>query len=329
MTGDVTRYIKLWDAGTEIDEEPALGSATGPRQPAPNHGAADPQPGIQELRGSAPLDVGGPFVLPAVPAMIKVMVSPGPDRTFTLTIQNCSTPSTLQTSQGARPIHLSPFAWAIHLLPAPLFTTGQPSSLGLERIAEDGMPEVAGVELAARTGFHTPLSPGVFVVHRDGTPLFDENQRDRGEGLERIAEDGDPSQFASRATGVFDTPIGAESPGPAMPGEAYAFDLTAAPGDRLSVATMFGMSNDWFFATQGFELFDGDVPAQGDVTAALALYDAGTEVDQRIDIGPATAPQQPAPNTGAADPDAHVREVEPARYPVPTSAHLRLTVTAR
>lgn len=43
-------------------------------------------------------------------------------------------------------------------------------------------------------------------------------------------------------------PVGAEAPGPAMPGEAYEVRFDAADGDRLSFVTMFGMSSDWFFA---------------------------------------------------------------------------------
>ena len=48
------------------------------------------------------------------------------------------------------------------------------------------------------------------------------------------------------ASGVFDTPVGADRPGPLMPGQAYEVSFAAAPGSRISFATMFVMSNDFF-----------------------------------------------------------------------------------
>jgi hypothetical protein len=320
ISGDVTRYIKLWDAGTEFDQEPAVGSTTGPRQPAPNTGPVDPEAGVRELRSPVALNTGASFALPPLTSMIKVMLTPSGERTFTLTIQNCSSASTLVTSQGAMPIHLSPMAWALHVMPAAIFSADAPASTGLERIAEDGNPEVAGAELAAVTGFHTPIAPGVFVVHRDPAPLFAAGERDRGQGLEALAEDGNPSMLAAIATGAFDTPVGATEPGPAMPGMAYEVSFTAQPGDRLSFATMFGMSNDWFFATapDGVPLTDGDVQ--------VGLYNAGTEIDQELAIGTFTAPQQPAPNTGPLDASSTVRMVTASEYARSANDHLRVTL---
>jgi hypothetical protein len=41
ISGDWTKSIKLWDAGTEKDEAPGLGPNQAPRQPAPNTGPAE------------------------------------------------------------------------------------------------------------------------------------------------------------------------------------------------------------------------------------------------------------------------------------------------
>jgi hypothetical protein len=38
ISGDVTSQIMLWNAGTEVDEEPGIGTNQGPRQKAPNTG---------------------------------------------------------------------------------------------------------------------------------------------------------------------------------------------------------------------------------------------------------------------------------------------------
>jgi len=339
MSGNVTSYVKLWDAGTEIDQEPAVGAATAPKQPMPNFGDADPQPGVRELPMSIVLDTGATFMRPAVAAMIEATLTPGANRSFTLTIKNVSMSNTLMTSAGSMPIHLSPAAWSMHIVSAPLFSTGAPDrGLGLERIAEDGNPAQLGASLATKTGFHTPISPGVYLVHREPNRLYAIGQPDYGLGLERIAEDGDPAPLAAaitselstdtRASGAFAIPIGASAPGPAFSGSGYEVTVVGVPGDRLSFATMYGMSNDWFFASRpdGIALFDGNTARSGDVTADVALYDAGTELDEEIAIGPNVAPQQPAPNTGASDPNNLVRV--PA-YNVPTATHLRVTLTPR
>jgi hypothetical protein len=64
-----------------------------------------------------------------------------------------------------------------------------------------------------------------------------------------------------------------------------------------------------------------------DSTAEVVLYDAGTEMDQEIAIGPDTAPQQPVPDTGVADPDDRVRAIATNEYREPVGAHLRVTIT--
>ncbi len=339
-SGDVTAYVKLWDAGTELDQEPAVGDATAPRQPSPNFGAPDPQAYVRALDRVVTLDDGRSFTLPPVTSVIQAILVPGADRTFMLKIMNCSTTTTLRTSLGALPIHLSPLAWSMHIIPAPLFAPQTPDrGLGLERIAEDGMPEELGASLAKLTGFHTPLSPGVFALHGDTPALFRVGHPDLGDGLERIAEDGNPAPLRDRlaaigrtlgitSSGAFDVPVGAAAPGPAMPGQSFAWRVTATPGDRMSFATMYGMSNDWFFAPVpgGIALFGEDrTPIAGDVTHLIALFDDGTEIDQTPAIGEFTAPQQPAPDTGPADPNRFVRDIAGT---APVGQHLRVTVSA-
>ena len=110
-------------------------------------------------------------------------------------------------------------------------------------------------------------------------------------------------------------PVGSGVKAPAKPGEAFELSVAAMPGDHVSFATMFGMSDDWFFATvpAGIALFDdAGKPMVGDVTDRIAIYDAGTEIDQEPAIGPDTGPQQAGPDTGALDPVRQVREVPAA-----------------
>lgn len=121
------------------------------------------------------------------------------------------------------------------------------------------------------------------------------------------------ASFPVSDSGVFNTPVDASEPGPVLPGGAYEFSTYAQPGDRLSFATMFVQSNDWFFAPapEGIELFDsaGD-PISGDVTDMVFTYDSGTEADQPVGEGADQAPRQAGPDTGAEDPDANIRSVD-------------------
>jgi hypothetical protein len=187
-------------------------------------------------------------------------------------------------------------------------------------------------------GLTTPFAPGVWVVHTASDPLFTAGQTDRGDGLEALAEDGDPSALAAAvanqagvsASGVFNTPVGATEPGPLPPGGAYEFTVVAMPGDMLSFATMFVQSNDLFYAPDGsgIALFNSDgTPESGDVTGQIQLWDAGTEVNQEPGAGPDQAPRQAGPNTGPDE--GGVVQVVSDEFSYPdTSATIQVTLTA-
>ncbi|MDH3726516.1 MAG: spondin domain-containing protein, partial [Myxococcales bacterium] len=122
--------------------------------------------------------------------------------------------------------------------------------------------------------------------------------------------------FDFTASGVVDTPVGAMDPAPLLPGESYEFSFAAAPGQRLSFATMFVRSNDYFFSPDemGIALFDENRnPVNGDVTAQVMIWDAGTEEDELqpdgLGDGLNARPQQQDADrdVGPADPDPTVR----------------------
>lgn len=135
-----------------------------------------------------------------------------------------------------------------------------------------------------RAGGQIPLSPGVWAVAKGGAnPLFEVGSA-ASDGLEDVAEDGSPgvllgeasSNHRVRHAGVLPQPVG-----PILGGQSYTFEITASPGERLSLATMFVQSNDYFYGNpEGIRLFQGNTPVSGDVTSQINLYDAGTEVDQ-------------------------------------------------
>ena len=283
IDGEITDQIAFWDAGTEVNEEPGAGANQAPRQTGPNMG---PDENGRVLRMQ---DVNDGYTYPAVSEMIQVTIDSSiilGGAEFTVTIDNIS----------------------------------------------DG---------SALTG---PLAPGVYVVHTSSGPIFDEGQPDRGEGLEALAEDGDPAPLAaalsetnpSEATftvtmenrtdmltasqgGVFDTAVGGAMPGPILPGEAVAFSFNSKnPDDMLSFTTMYGRSNDHFYAPAmgGISLYDGDGMPRGrsgamDVTSEIGLWDSGTEVNEKPGFGswqPNFTGALPGhPNVGPADPNNMVR----------------------
>lgn len=184
---------------------------------------------------------------------------------FTVRVENISSADGQTASNGAKwPFALSPGLWVVHEREVRLFREGLPAVNGLEAQAEDG-------------------NPGDLIKMLDA----------RGHN----AADG------AMLHGVFNTPVGADKAGPIGPGGAYEFTFTAKPGMHLSVITMFGQSNDWFYAPshRGIDLFKNGKAISGDVTSEFMLYDAGAEKDEEPGVGLNQAPRQPAPNTGPAE----------------------------
>jgi hypothetical protein len=298
ISGDVTDQIQLWDAGTEVNEEPSVGPNTVTNQSAPNTGPAENGNVVDISQVTT-----DHFHYPAVKDVIKVTVTHTTGTQFMVTIENVSSDSALMTSTGNRPAPMSPGVWVVSGAKDPLYTVGMKDrGLGLEHIAEDGNPAMLGAYIAANSGITYPASPGVWVVEAsDKMPLFKNGTADYGDGLEHIAEDGNPTALGSKIGTVFNTPVGAGAPGPILPGSKYQFSFTASPGDALSFATMLAATNDVFFGPKdtGIALFDGDgKPLNGDVTGQVSLWDVGTEGNEEPGIGPNTVTNQLAADTG-------------------------------
>ena len=144
---------------------------------------------------------------------------------------------------------------------------------------------------------NAPIAPGVYAVSKAANVLFTPGGM-ADEALERLAEDGNFQPMLDKVMAL----EGLAAAGMFLPGQPFTF--TASPGDHLQFATMFVQSNDLFFAPKagGIALFDiGGRAAHGKVTGQVALYDAGTEVNQPPGAGPDQAPRQPKPDTGKAE----------------------------
>ncbi|MFO7564869.1 MAG: spondin domain-containing protein [Enhygromyxa sp.] len=102
-------------------------------------------------------------------------------------------------------------------------------------------------------------------------------------------------------TGHFDTPDTEVRPGALGPGQSYRFDVVVWPGAQLQVITMLLESNDAFvaFPPGGVALWTptGE-PIEGNRTRDLMLFDAGTERNEPLGVGPSQPLRQPAPDTG-------------------------------
>jgi hypothetical protein len=179
------------------------------------------------------------------------------------------------------------------------------------------------------------FSPGLAVVHSEKAPIFTSGKKDRGKWLEAQSEDGNPDMLAASLKGgkgiksvtVFNTPVGAGAPGPVTPGSAYEVTISAVPGDRLTLTTMMGQSNDWFYAPgeSGIELLKNGKPISGDITEQIILWDAGTEVDQEPGIGSDQGPRQKAPDTGQPE-NGVVRKVQDGKAYSNASEIMRVTI---
>jgi len=325
ISGDITDLIWLWDAGTEVNQPLGEGDQQAPRQAGPNTG--DDENGVVALYdGIATADY------------ISAEITANDDGTFTLSITNVS-------SDADVPSPITPVVWAVHssrtddmmmddmmeddmeesddemmdddmmmddmmAVHGVFFTEGEADyGYGLEAVAEDGNPAYL-VATIAGGDFGTPITPVVYAVHddmMDGGVFFTSGEADRGDGLENVAEDGDPANLVAYVTANYDSagvaaiPSGAEEAGPALPGSGYSFEITASPGQALSFVTMFVQSNDLFYAPaeSGIALFDENGhPIHGGVSGQIWLWDAGTEVNEEPGVGDNQAPRQAGPNTG-------------------------------
>ncbi len=331
ITGDITDEIYLWDAGTEVNRMPGSMDQPGPGNEP--EGSGTDENGLVTLLGGTGSDIDveittdngtESFTYPSVDELIRVTIS-NTGTLFTVTIENLSATSNI-------PSPLSPGGFVVHIGDEILFTPGVAErDNGIEEIAEDGITSNFENYIDANTGLIVPLSPGVWAVHTAGTlPLFEDGQSDYGNGLETIAEDGDPSTLAtslSSVAGVVSS--GSFGSAPIGPGGSYQFTFDAEPGDRLSWATMFVQSNDWMytFDEEGIDLFSGNTPASGDITSLVKLYDAGTEEDQYPGAGEDQAIRQAGGDTGNADPNTAVREITNPEEIIPaTNETIRVTI---
>lgn len=208
--------------------------------------------------------------------------------TFTVRIENISSPATLKLSNGeSAPAPNSPGVWVVNHGVTPLFVPGKvESGKGLEVQAEQGNPGPLAGSLAQVKGVK---SSGVF-----NTPV--------GDAMAGPALPGRAYEFTFTAE----------------PGDHLHLTTMFAQSNDLFYAP----------DAKGIALFDAKGGAiQGDLTSRLSLWDAGTEVNQEPGLGDDQAPRQKMPNVGATErkPVALVKDA--FTYPT-VGQVLRMTITA-
>lgn len=184
------------------------------------------------------------------------------------------------------------------------------------------------------TKYPFALSPGMYVVSEKQMPLFEIGKKAKL-GIEMQAEDGNPmalidgisGKVGNARLGYFNIPVGADMPAPILPGGVYEFEIKAVEGQKLTLTTMFGQSNDLFYApTKAIELFEKGEPLSGDITDKLMLWDAGTEVNEEPGTGANQAPRQKMANMGMTEKGVVKLVADGFTYP-DTKSVLKVTVT--
>ena len=275
IQGDVSAEVRLWDNGTRVNTTPG---------PNVVHPGVARSKNIVEVVGT---DADGNTYLPAS-SLVQAILKYNGNSQFTLTLLNISGGTANETP-------LSPGVWAVsyiaggQLLDAtPFYTSGQLTSPGLTAIAETGNNSIMDTYIQGITGIFTPLSPILVVVYNDiSNPIYQTGQLDAGMGLTLLAQKGNADTLAAALKKLPGVKYVYVLPAPTTnvllpsingaPGGIVSQALTISSGDRLAIATMYGFSNDWFFASNGNGV---DPTIKGDISSSIGLYDDGTAINQ-------------------------------------------------
>lgn len=250
ITGDVSSSVRLWDNGTKNDTTGQVESK--PIMQVPNVNASQ---------------------------LMKLDLSYNDvSSEFTLTITN--------TSGGtANATPFSPGVWAVSnyngsqlLNSAPFFTPDALSNPEITDIAQMGNISKMMTKLNANTGIMTGLSPALVVVYRGNkNPIYELGKSDSGMGLKDIAQFGNVAKLQNSLKSLSDVKgVYVAGNAPVTPGSKVTTSFNAGPGDKIAYVTMFGFSNDWFYANEQ----SIDANTKGDLSLKTSLFDSGTGIDQ-------------------------------------------------
>jgi hypothetical protein len=169
-----------------------------------------------------------------------------------------------------------------------------------------------------------PFSPPVAATHQKAIRMFDVGQLSSDE-LEAIAEDGNEIPMftlfsrSGKVTEAVDVgrPLTRQGQVVGSFTDTATFEISAAPGDKFSLATMLICTNDGFLGLDSVKL-----PGEGSATFFLNGYDAGAEenTEQSVDLVDPCSALGPTPLPG--DPDGN-RDAEVDTSPAERIQHHR------
>lgn len=254
IQADIRRELAVWDAGTEENEVPGAG----PNQPLRSGGVDVGMAENSNVRryADATNDLAGGNGGGFTDLSIELVGG----TTFSVTLRNTSDTTPYNGI-------LTPVAWATHDERVSLFEIGEPASVGLERLAEDGNAQPLADALSA------------FIGNGVGTAAV--------EGSGGIGAGG---EFAFTVT----------------PTTTYPYLSLASmivPSNDTFMA--FFPEGIKLLNDDGSPRTQPEINA--DIAARFIAWDAGTERNQAGAAGPDQAPRQAGPDTGADEGDGTVR----------------------
>ncbi len=182
------------------------------------------------------------------------------------------------------------------------------------------------------------FSIGLGAVSTLAAPIYTIGEPARANGLEKFAEDADPSDLVEgvQSTQGVTVVLLATSPretetggGALLPGQSYRVVFNAESAEsRLSFAVPYFQANDIIVGTgnDGVPLFNADGTARsGDITSDFQFLDVGTEVNEAPGQGPNQVIRQPKENTGTSENNPVAAPNDGFSYPA-VNATLRVTI---
>lgn len=266
ITGDVSAQIKLWDNGTRVNVKPG---------PSIEHPGTAENGSVTMINGT---DAQG-NTYPAASSMMKLELTYDKTKSeFTLIITNLSNGTANETP-------FSPGVWVVSnvldgklMNDKPYFIPGEKSGAELTELAENGDEDALYDMVEDKTGIITTLSPVIVVIYTgDVNPIYSLNAKDPGNGLKSLAQTGnvnDLKESLAKLSNVRNVYVAGSQA--IYPGKKVEVQYSAYKGDKLTFATMFGYSNDWFFSTGS----SVTATSADNITDNVKLLDDGTAVSQ-------------------------------------------------
>ncbi len=264
-TGVIADAVQLWDNGTRVNEQPGAGVS---------HPGVAQAGVVARVNGS---DTEG-HAYPAASALFEVSLAfDAAQSLFTCTIRNLSAGTAYETPFSAGVYAVSNLIDDDIIAPKPFFSVGEKSGAELTKLAEEGDAAPLAALIGGQTGIITTLEGAIVVVYTgDTNPIYQLGEKDAQLGLAALAQRGDPSLLKASLEKVPQVRQIYTLDETVEPGEYMECSFYASPNEKVAFATMFGYSNDWFFAN-GTSLA---ALTKGDVTSKTIMLDDGTAVDQ-------------------------------------------------